>query len=780
LWLGWLAGIAVTAYGLRSRGLLGLTLWDTPDLRRLVWFAAGWAAASIVFFFRARRWFPAAILLFHAAWLWTVNGPAPLAAHLWAGASAVAIGLRLLPCSGRPLVTGALAWLAGMAAIQVVMTFTAHFPVNTTAVWIAALGVPIVLWRQRLLAWAHECALCQRVTAAHHFGRALAAFALSLVFAQVLGPEVGSDALTVHLRVPFTVERLGEWHFDVRQFTWAVMPLGVDWTYTVSHLLGGEHAARLVNFLFLCAIVVILYSTARRWLRPGMAYLAAAAFASNPLVPLETGHLFIENGLAAYISGSVWLIPRLRREPAGLFPAALLLAAAIGSKLGALPYAVPLLVAALALAWRATPAWQRAAVFSGAVATGGFPFFFAWRATGNPIFPFENQYFLSPLYLPEKFVNLAFVEKLSAASLFLMTFDSPKYLEAVSGGAMGFATFAFAPLIAVALMLVRPMLASAVFLFAVAAAAIVCSSQPYIRYVYPSIALWIVPLAAAIYLARRLGGRWFSGALAVSLLAAVVLQIYFRPSSAWHQRRFPLYTAPAHAAAYEMETASVRPLVRDLMAHAPGEKVLFLDVTHPPELGAAFETYSWHTTPFAVALRKCGTPEEVLALVRAAGIRRVVAPVVPPESLTPPIRAFIARYLERTWTAGAAAAFLVTGTGGASSIELLPRDWTGTALRQTITIVLPARYRFAVDARCPGDGQLRMRIVWRAAGGSPAGSDERFFVCSQRQQTVELITLSPAGAAEAELTVEVAAAPLPPELKNPSFRNLPDAVNGPL
>ena len=67
-----------------------------------------------------------------------------------------------------------------------------------------------------------------------------------------LKPEVSSDGLSVHLALTDYVAQHHYWPFDVKNVTWAAMPMGGDWAYTIANMLGGETAARLLNFAREC------------------------------------------------------------------------------------------------------------------------------------------------------------------------------------------------------------------------------------------------------------------------------------------------------------------------------------------------------------------------------------------------------------------------------------------------------------------------------------------------------------------------------------------------
>jgi 4-amino-4-deoxy-L-arabinose transferase-like glycosyltransferase len=59
------------------------------------------------------------------------------------------------------------------------------------------------------------------------------------------------------------------------------MPMGADWCYTMVYLLGGEFAARLLNFAMLLLVEALLYRAARRFVSPAIGFVILALFAST-------------------------------------------------------------------------------------------------------------------------------------------------------------------------------------------------------------------------------------------------------------------------------------------------------------------------------------------------------------------------------------------------------------------------------------------------------------------------------------------------------------------
>ena len=111
---------------------------------------------------------------------------------------------------------------------------------------------------------------------------------------------------------------------------------GGDWAYSIVYLLGGEYAARMLNFAMLLIAEACCTRRVRRWVSPAAAFLLAASFAATPLVQLVTGSLFVENFLTAVVLAMVtvvWLFAEAG-ERRWLFAAALLAGTAVTTKYG--------------------------------------------------------------------------------------------------------------------------------------------------------------------------------------------------------------------------------------------------------------------------------------------------------------------------------------------------------------------------------------------------------------------------------------------------------------
>ena len=73
-------------------------------------------------------------------------------------------------------------------------------------------------------------------------------------------PETGHDALATHLFIPAFISYKHEWGFNPELYVWSVTPMLGDWIYSISYMLGGEVASKLVTFMFICILAYLINS----------------------------------------------------------------------------------------------------------------------------------------------------------------------------------------------------------------------------------------------------------------------------------------------------------------------------------------------------------------------------------------------------------------------------------------------------------------------------------------------------------------------------------------
>jgi hypothetical protein len=471
-----------------------------------------------------------------------------------------------------------------MGVVIAVVSLLAHFPVNYPLTYVALLGA-ILLARPRIT-W--EC------LPTLNYPGPWVVVALVPILAHwliVLKPEVGADALSMHMVVPAYVAHHGLWSFDFRHAAWAVMPMGGVWCYTVTYLLGGEFAARLLNFALLVVICAFVYQLARRWVDGPVAYLLAAVFASTPIVQMVTGSLFIENFYAALILGALAAMYSDRLIIAGF-----LLGSAMAVKLTALPF---VLAAAVFL-------YRRKAALA-ILAFGAPPYLYAWWQTGNPVFPFFNNIFHSPYFSHVANPDPRFSEPLTWHTLIDLVFHTSRYWEGQDGSA-GFQLL----LIPLVLLAIRRDWRFVAFAFGSTLLALLV--KPNLRYLYPAFPL----LTAAIALVPVRLAR-------VACAVCLVLNLLYLPSSSFYHKEFCLNPFDRDAARKYIEiSAPARLAVDRLNRDHPGENALFL--SNMDIAGLRGEAYSdgWHSYLFMQRVTAGKTPDDLARLFQQLGIRHFV------------------------------------------------------------------------------------------------------------------------------------------------------------
>ncbi len=608
-----LAALAVCAvYGLMHERLFTQYLWTPAGAAGWLGYAAVfWAVAGIAIWFRS-QWLveivALLVLIYTTWWCWRFYEPAaPLTVIYFLGSS------FLLGKFIARKANGIAALLLGLAIWIGAISVAVHFPVNTRVVYAGVFAIPYVLERQRLRKYLSRLRIgCESRREAAALGVLL--FVLLMQWLVALKPEVSSDGLAMHLAIPMSVAHDARWTFDFARYTWALMPMGGDWAFTAAYLLGGEAAARLLNFALLIVIAAMIYQSSRRWLRPPAAFLATALFASTPLVQLVTGSLLVENVWAAMILGGALAL--YRRE---IVWAAILLGAALSIKVGTMAFLVPAAgmgARALIQIQDTRKRWRTAVLAATLFAVfAAPPYVNAWWKTGNPVYPFFNNVFRSPDFetSPSAVQDVRFLRTLTWKTPYETTFHSQQYFEG-QNGSLGFQYFV---LLTPLLLLWNRRSPKALLTFGVTGAVLTFASLPNLRYLYPALPFFSIGIA------------WLISEIPAVLIGAVALtalNIWFLPASSWHHRDFALFSRE-QVQDYLQDASPQRKLIGYLNRTAPGEPVAFFGGDAVAGLNGRAYTDTWHTYEYWKRLIHSREPEEVAAMFRELGIKHVITPM---------------------------------------------------------------------------------------------------------------------------------------------------------
>lgn len=400
--------------------------------------------------------------------------------------------------------------LVGAGTFGTLTGLAAYLPINYPWLYGALLLTPLLLGHRHVTSIGGE--LLRQIQASRSVQTPLqtgldvliCSFACLYVLVAFM-PEVGHDALAMHLFVPSHLAQRHQWSFDAGTYVWAVMPMLADWIYSIVYMLAGETASRLSNSAFTLLLAwqirnMTLWAggsaTSARW--------ASLIFLSTPLAFAESSSLHIESAWTAFMMAGTLAIlkvssftPDPRERLSQLLLAGLLLGFALATKAVTLSV-LPVLLVILLLhckAWAVQGIVKTLLLGSvGLILAGATPYLSAGYLTGNPVFPFFNAIFHSPLWPNINFEPPAtFGTGVTWDALYRMVFKSPQFIEGRVGAA-GF-QWLLLPTAAVAVLLSGNKKALCILLVGAGAMFMTFQSTAYLRYVFPSFALFSVILA---------------------------------------------------------------------------------------------------------------------------------------------------------------------------------------------------------------------------------------------------------------------------------------------
>ena len=637
-WVALAAAVSLTGFGLWSRHLFAQQLWTPDGLHRLIWLATGYFVWSVIAVAFRRRWSFLASFAVLVLGLLAAIGYAALDAVVLFLISSWKLGSLVTCEDGIPtLPEGLLRTTLGVSLWMTALSIAVHFRVNYGLVYACLFIAPLLIRPGQTANLGRGFLQGVRSLAEQSLSvsiaLAVAAFPLLCHLAIVPKPEIGADAVSMHLMAPAWVAFQHVWPFDFHHFAWAVMPMGADWCFTGVYLLGGEYAARLLNFAFLALTAASVYVASRRFTGPAAAYLFSGLFVSTPLVQLVTGSLMVENLQAAYLTGAV-IAAVCFFEKGGklhLYSAAVCAGAALATKFGSAALALPVLVFLMWAAWRnrerlPDARYHLIAASGLAVAFGALPYLVAYVKTGNPFFPFMNDIFQSPWFDVKAMLDTRFTRPIGWRTPFEALFHSRDFLE----GQDGAAGFQFLILVFTCAVLWRkrwPVLGTLALAGAMLHCFLTFRTLAYLRYVYA--ALPLLSIAGAVAVGEfRSSQRWLYRAVLATVAAVLFLNIYFLPASGWWQADF--YLNPRDHAAiakYVTEGAPARLLVDELNRAHPGEPVAFFGTDAIAGLRAESFAFGWHNRAYEKQVMELTGPVGYGRLAQRIGVRWFVAPL---------------------------------------------------------------------------------------------------------------------------------------------------------
>jgi hypothetical protein len=374
-----------------------------------------------------------------------------------------------------------------------------------------------------------------------------------------------------------------------------------------------------------------------------------ASFAATPIVQLVTGALFVENFLAAIVLGVLTAIWRLgdTGERRYFYLAMALGGTAITVKLGALAFvlfALPFAFVEARRHWHSLGPRPAAACAFGValvLAIASPPYAIAYLKTRNPLFPYVNTKFHSPLLAEGVIIaDARFKKPLSVRTPYQLTFHTDGYYEG-QRGSLGFQYLAFVPLGLLGFAVVRRRAAVSAAAVALGAGALILSTEPNARYLYAALPLALIPVGAMLgWVAEQQRGIY--RALIGFLVAGVALNLYFLPSASYYHKDFALKQpfSRADRERYLTESAPLRKVVAYFNQTHARETVLLTDEGANAELNADVYENHWHQVDTLLKIRAAADVPAMLKLMNGWKVHYFIGhKPAPGEMAEPPVLA---------------------------------------------------------------------------------------------------------------------------------------------
>jgi hypothetical protein len=643
VWLLVALALALTAFGVLHERLWLETGWSAAGLASAAVYLLLFAAFSLVILLWRPQWYGASVAALGLLSSFVMAGPRPVLAVLYIALSAYCLGRIILPIAERPTATThILTLLTGCVCYLAWFLLTLSLPIHYWWLYLALLALPVYL--------------------TFHFGRfpllhaprgafeRARAWPLALLWLPLLAqwllalkPEVSEEGLARHLVFAARLAADHAWHYDVQQFTWAVFPMGGESLFGLAYLLGGEMAARLLNFLLLALACWMVYARLHRRVPAWVAAALTGGFAAAPVTLLRTGSLAVENWIIVFAMGAVLLLRLHKKEGRRMYAyaAAALAGATCACGIVGFAFLLPFFVGFASMTSSAV--WMPGAALALVLALA--PYLNATFQTANPFFPYFNNFFRSQFYDSLRAVRLTpFHEPFTWRSLYDLTFRADRY---GSGGkaSYGFATFLLLPIALASVKRRWPRTGIILIGVVVTATLAILLIAPELTNLYPMLPLTVLLAGYAIG-SHRLQSPLLGRTLGFVALLAYTLNLLVLPSAGSLHDDFvmPPFVASArdrYLAVHAPERRLIEPLARrsgspaaagtespqNQQSGSPAAggmgngqsgppAVALLESARAGDYAGRVYTNSWHTPAYPKRLYEASNVDSLVALAK--------------------------------------------------------------------------------------------------------------------------------------------------------------------
>lgn len=391
--------------------------------------------------------------------------------------------------------------LMGFSVYATIVKFSSHFPVNFSGVYTILILSPLFIFSKDAKNLIKEISFKRfesHLNLQNCVLDSIIACILIIYFLVALMPELGYDALSHHLFLSSQLTFLHKWSYDPNLYNWALGPSNGSWLFAYPYMFVGERGTRLLNYEILL-ITCYAVNAMTTWFGGTIksAKWAILILLTSPIILLESSSLFTDLIWTVYLVTGVFFIFIKLHKGNEIESTLIILSILFGMALEVKPTSLlmfPLaLILIIILNKKTYGKINLSKIFLSLtlfVIMGLTSYIYSWIVTGNPLFPFFNDFFKSSL-IPATGFTHPFPPYLSWDIITEITFRSGRFIEG-SIGASGFQWLIFFGPFLIYSILSKRFLIIIFSAIAILFWILVFMSTGYLRYVTPSFVIFSV------------------------------------------------------------------------------------------------------------------------------------------------------------------------------------------------------------------------------------------------------------------------------------------------
>lgn len=324
----------------------------------------------------------------------------------------------------------------GFSIIGLIVTISSHFQINIGLYYLALMVVFYSLTGSSEIIDIFHSIKRHELIKIDFVSMYFLIICIGYLYMVTVVPDLGHDSLSMHLNVPRLISENHKWNYDVNEYVWSVLPMGVDMLYVPTYIFGGENAIRILNLSFILASTTQIYLIAKRYYcNENIAILFGIVFLSMPIIAYLLGSSFVE---PCYIFFVLITFSLFLDKVIYWNSMAIIFGYACTMRITGVLFLPAIFVfylySHIKHRIKIKNLIYTALIFS---LFSLIPYTYAYILTGNPVFPLMNEIFKSDLWSKSAFYHPFYVNNHGLANLWYMIFDSKKYGEFAANGTIG-------------------------------------------------------------------------------------------------------------------------------------------------------------------------------------------------------------------------------------------------------------------------------------------------------------------------------------------------------